>query len=132
MGRGTRALGENAAITLGGLAMVCAEELQSGLQHMLVPWCGALRRLRDGIEKEHGFMGLCKLIQMNPTVAIGGLSSFLEAVASWRGCRNNELVNTMGQLVVGFKDHVGPQGWAHAKQDLEPGVARKLSETYGV
>ena len=127
-----RALGENAAITLGRLAMVCAEDLQSGLQHMLVPWCGALRRLRDGIEKEHGFMGLCKLIQMNPTVAIGGLSSFLEAVASWRGCRNNELVNTMGQLVVGFKDHVGPQGWAHAKQDLEPGVARKLSETYGV
>lgn len=127
-----RALGENAAITLGRLAMVCPEELQGGLGHFGASWCSALRRLRDGVEKEHGFQGLCKLIQMNPSAITDKLAAFVEAVASWRVCRNNELVATMGQLVVGFKDHVGPEKWAVVKRDLEPGVVRKLAETYNV
>ncbi len=127
-----RALGENAAISLGRLGMVCPEELQSGLAHFITSWCAALRRLRDGIEKEHGFAGLCKLIQMNPSGVTGGLSAFVEAIASWRGCRNEELVSTMGQLVVGYKEHVGEQQWAMVMRDLEPGVVRKLAETYNV
>jgi len=60
------------------------------------------------------------------------LAAFVEAVASWRVCRNNELVAMMGQLVVGFKDHVGPEKWAAVKRELEPGVVRKLAETYNV
>ncbi|ABP01032.1 predicted protein [Ostreococcus lucimarinus CCE9901] len=127
-----RALGENAAISLGRLSMTCPEELQGGLAHFITSWCSALRRLRDGVEKEHGFMGLCKLIQMNPSGATSGLSAFVEAVASWRQCRNNELVATMGQLVRGFKDHVGTDQWAMVVRDLEPGVMRKLAEQYGV
>ena len=127
-----RALGENAAITLGRLAMVCPEDLQSGLSHFVNSWCSALRRLRDGVEKEHGFQGLCKLIQMNPTAAEGGLGAFVEAIASWRVCRNEALVATMGQLLVGFKDHIGAQKWEIVKRDLEPGVTRKLAEQYNV
>jgi transportin-1 len=72
------------------------------------------------------------LIQLNPSGATGGLSAFVEAVASWRGCRNEELVATMGQLVVGYKEHVGEQQWAMVMRDLEPGVVRKLAETYNV
>ena len=69
---------------------------------------------------------------MNPSGATSGLSAFVEAVASWSQCRNNELVATMGQLVRGFKDHVGTDQWAKVVRDLEPGVMRKLAEQYGV
>jgi transportin-1 len=128
-----RSLGENAAITLGRLAMVCPDELQGGLSHMMTSWCGALRRLRDGMEKEDGFKGLVALVQKNPNAGVGALASLLEAIASWRGCRNEELARQMGELVVGYKQHVGDDAWIKTLQhELEPGVARKLSETYGV
>ena len=128
-----RSLGENAAITLGRLAMVCPDDLQGGLSHMMTSWCGALRRLRDGVEKEDGFKGLVALVQKNPNAGVGALASVLEAIASWRGCRNEELARQMGELVVGYKQHVGGDAWIKTLQhELEPGVARKLSETYGV
>ena len=128
-----RSLGENAAITLGRLAIVCPDELQGGLSHLISPWCGALRRLRDGVEKEDGFKGLVALVQKNPNAGVGALAALLEAIASWKGCRNEDLARQMGEIVVGYKQHVGDVVWIKTLQhELEPGVARKLSEQYGV
>ena len=45
-----RSLGENAAIALGRFALRCPEQLARGFGDIVGPWCGALRRLRDGTE----------------------------------------------------------------------------------
>jgi transportin-1 len=66
--------GENAAIALGRLAMKCPEQLSAGFGELVAPWCGALRRLRDGPEKEQAFTGLVRLAQANPTAGTGGLA----------------------------------------------------------
>ena len=56
-----RSLGENASIALGRFALRCPEQIKQGFAELVTPWCGALRRLRDGVEKEHAFAGLVAL-----------------------------------------------------------------------
>ena len=38
------------------------------LVHFVGPWCNALRSIRDDVEKEHAFLGLCALLRANPEV----------------------------------------------------------------
>lgn len=45
------------------------------LEHFLAPWCGALRLLNDGVEKEHAFQGLCCAMRHNPQVGCAFRSS---------------------------------------------------------
>ncbi len=51
---------ENASITLGRTAWRCSEQLAPHLAHFVTPWCMQLRNIRDGTEKEHAFLGLCR------------------------------------------------------------------------
>ena len=62
-------------------ACVCAPPRQPLLaQHpttpsllrSFAPRCAALRGIRDDIEKEHAFLGLCALLRLNPQVSAGG------------------------------------------------------------
>lgn len=61
-----RSLVENAAITLGRIAWMCPEPLAPHAAAFLGPWCAALRGIRDDIEKEHAFLGLCAVLRLNP------------------------------------------------------------------
>ncbi len=56
------------AITLGRVAWVCPGQLAPHLGHFMGPWCSALRSIRDDVEKEHAFLGLCALLRINPEV----------------------------------------------------------------
>jgi hypothetical protein len=56
------------AITLGRVAWVCPAQLAPHLAHFAAPWCNALRSIRDDVEKEHAFLGLCALLRANPEV----------------------------------------------------------------
>lgn len=56
------------AITLGRVAWVCPGQIAPHLAHFAGPWCYALRNIRDDIEKEHAFLGLCALLRANPEV----------------------------------------------------------------
>ena len=58
------------AITLGRVAWVCPGQIAPHLAHFAGPWCYALRNIRDDIEKEHAFLGLCALLRANPEVAL--------------------------------------------------------------
>ncbi|KAF5838766.1 ARM repeat-containing protein, partial [Dunaliella salina] len=58
-----RSLVENAAIALGRLSMMAPALVAPHLPHFFVPWCQALRSVRDDVEKEHGFLGLCALLR---------------------------------------------------------------------
>ena len=56
------------AITLGRVAWVCPGQIAPHLAHFVGPWCNALRSIRDDVEKEHAFSGLCALLRANPEV----------------------------------------------------------------
>jgi transportin-1 len=62
-----RTLQENAAITIGRLGCVCPEELAQHLDKFAGGWCRALRDMRDNLEKESAFLGMCKLVALNPS-----------------------------------------------------------------
>lgn len=56
------------AITLGRVAWICPEGIAPHLGHFVGPWCAALRHIRDDVEKGHAFLGLCRLLRLNPQV----------------------------------------------------------------
>ena len=121
-----RSLGENAAIALGRFALRCPEQLAGGFGDIVGPWCGALRRLRDGTEKEQAFGGLVRLVQLNPEGGVKGLVEMMNAIASWQYVRSAELHGNLMQLMRGYEQHVGPEGWAQLANALGPAAQRKL------
>ncbi len=70
-----RSIIENSAITLGRIAWTCPEPLAGALEHFVWHWCHALRSIRDDLEKEHAFLGLCRLLRLNPQVWFLGVGS---------------------------------------------------------
>lgn len=56
------------------------------LTHLLCP-CQALRTVRDDVEKEQAFLGLCRLVRANPEAALASWPSLCAAVCSWRVLR---------------------------------------------
>ena len=54
--------------------LVCLGALRcqytEGLGELVGPWCAAIRRLRDGVEKEHAFGGMCRCMQLNPGAGV--------------------------------------------------------------
>ena len=47
---------------------MCPGQIAPHLAHFVGPWCSALRSIRDDVEKEHAFSGLCALLRANPEV----------------------------------------------------------------
>ena len=122
-----RSLGENAAIALGRFAARCPEQLASGFGELCGPWCGALRRLRDGQEKEQAFAGLVRLVQLNPQGAVGDqMVSMMNAIASWQFVRDQTLHANLLQLMQGYEQMLGAEQWAQLANALGPAVQRKL------
>eukprot|EP00191_Tetraselmis_sp_GSL018_P017971 CAMPEP_0177587948 /NCGR_PEP_ID=MMETSP0419_2-20121207/5948_1 /TAXON_ID=582737 /ORGANISM="Tetraselmis sp., Strain GSL018" /LENGTH=732 /DNA_ID=CAMNT_0019078081 /DNA_START=462 /DNA_END=2658 /DNA_ORIENTATION=- len=78
-----RSLQENSAITIGRVAWMCPELIAPHLGHFVVPWLTTLRSIRDDVEKEHAFLGLCACLRINPQAAINGFSQLCEAFVSW-------------------------------------------------
>ena len=122
-----RSLGENAAIALGRFAMRCPEQLAGGFGELCGPWCGALRRLRDGQEKEQAFAGLVRLVQANPQGAVGDqMVNMMNAIASWQFVRDQTLHANLLQLMQGYEQMLGAEQWAQLANALGPAVQRKL------
>lgn len=67
--RVTHGLKENAAITMGRVAAQAPAALAPHLGHFLSPWCSALKGVRDEVEKEDAFRGLCRLVPLNVEAA---------------------------------------------------------------
>ncbi len=94
---------ENAGIALGRLAMRCPQPLAPHLQSFVQPWCLALRRVRDGEEKEQGYTGLCTLVQLNPMAAMPAFVPLANAFASWRKLDNPALHRQMAEILRGYQ-----------------------------
>ncbi|KAG8374854.1 hypothetical protein BUALT_Bualt10G0038900 [Buddleja alternifolia] len=101
-----KSLIENSAITLGRLAWVCPELVSPHMEHFMQSWCTALSMIRDDVEKEDAFRGLCALIKANPSGALNSLVFMCKAIASWHMLKNG--------------------AWDQCMSALEPPVKEKL------
>ncbi|CAM8901663.1 unnamed protein product [Rhodiola kirilowii] len=123
-----RSLIENTAITLGRLAWVCPELVAPHMGHFMQPWCAALSRIRDDIEKEDAFRGLCAMIRVNPQGALSSLSFLCQAIASWHEIRSEDLHNEICQVLHGYKQMLANGAWEQCIAALEPQVRDGLSK----
>jgi len=94
---------ENAGISLGRLALRCPQQMAPVVPSFAQPWCLALRRVRDGIEKEQAFAGLCTLVHMNPMPVLPAFVPMGNAFASWRTMNNQELRRQMAEILRGYE-----------------------------
>ncbi|GMG98868.1 hypothetical protein Nepgr_000708 [Nepenthes gracilis] len=123
-----KSLIENSAITLGRLAWVCPELVSPHMDHFMQPWCNALAMIRDDIEKEDAFRGLCAAVRTNPTGALSCLPFMLNAIASWHEIRSEDLHNEVGQVLHGYKQMLRNGAWEQYMTALDPSVKDKLSK----
>ncbi|XP_051114674.1 transportin-1 isoform X2 [Andrographis paniculata] len=121
-----KSLIENSAITLGRLAWVCPEVVSPHMEHFMQSWCAALSMIRDDIEKEDAFRGLCALVRANPSGGLKSLAFICRAIASWHEIRSKDLHDDVCQVVHGYKQMLNNGGWEQCMSALEPSVKDKL------
>ncbi|KAL0393479.1 UNVERIFIED_CONTAM: Transportin-1 [Sesamum latifolium] len=121
-----KSLIENSAITLGRLAWVCPELVSPHMEHFMQPWCIALSMIRDDIEKEDAFRGLCAMVRANPSGALNSLVFMCKAVASWHEIRSEDLHNEVCQILHGYKQMLKNGAWEQCMSALEPPVKDRL------
>ncbi|XP_011072141.1 transportin-1 [Sesamum indicum] len=121
-----KSLIENSAITLGRLAWVCPELVSPHMEHFMQSWCIALSMIRDDIEKEEAFRGLCAMVRANPSGALNSLVFMCKAVASWHEIRSEDLHNQVCQVLHGYKQMLKNGAWEQCMSSLEPHVKNKL------
>ncbi|KAB2094927.1 hypothetical protein ES319_A01G000700v1 [Gossypium barbadense] len=119
---------ENTAITLGRLAWVCPDLVSPHMEHFMQPWCISLCMIRDDIEKEDAFRGLCAVVRANPSAALSSLVLMCKAFASWDEIRNGELHNEVCQVLHGYKQMLRNGAWDQCMSALEPPEKDKLSK----
>ncbi|KHF99699.1 Transportin-1 [Gossypium arboreum] len=123
-----KSLVENSAITLGRLAWVCPDLVSPHMEHFMQSWCIALSMIRDDIEKEDAFRGLCAMVRANPSGALSSLVFMCKAIASWHEIRSEELHNEVCQVLHGYKQMLRNGAWDQCMSALEPPVKDKLSK----
>ncbi|KAL2516792.1 Transportin-1 [Abeliophyllum distichum] len=121
-----KSLIENCAITLGRIAWVCPELVSPHMEHFMQSWCLALSMIRDDIEKEDAFRGLCAMVRANPSGALNSLVFMCKAIASWNEIRSEELRNEVCQVLHGYKQMLKNGAWEQCMSALEPPVKDKL------
>lgn len=128
-----RSILENVGIALGRVARICAEDMAPHLEHFIGPWCRILRSIRDDVEKEHAFMGLCKVVRLNPRGATIGFQPLCEAVASWHRLNNEQLQQEISQILLSFKSNFIANGqWEVTWLQFQEPLRNKLSALCGV
>ncbi|KAL6550078.1 Transportin-1 [Orobanche minor] len=121
-----KSLIENSAITIGRLAWVCPELVSPHMEHFMQPWCVALSTIRDDIEKEDAFRGLCAVIRANPSGALKSLTFMCKAIASWHEIRSEDLHNEVCQVLHGYKQMLKNGEWEQCMSALDPPVKDRL------
>lgn len=123
-----KSLIENAAITIGRFAWACPELVSPHMEHFVQPWCSALSMIRDDIEKEDAFRGLCAMVKMNPAAPLNSLPFLLKAIASWHEIRSQDLHNEVQQVLQGYKQMLGNGQWEQCISSLDDHTRSKLSK----
>eukprot|EP00897_Mesotaenium_endlicherianum_P000797 jgi/Mesen1/10718/ME000090S10178 len=127
-----RSLVENAAITLGRLGLACCDMMAPHMDVFVQPWCYALRTIRDDIEKEDAFRGLCAMVRKNPQGGVPGLVAMCQAICSWNEIHSAELRAEIGHVLQAYKQMLGEGPWQQCMGSLDPAMHQKLSNKYGI
>ncbi|KAJ1673127.1 hypothetical protein EV182_005827 [Spiromyces aspiralis] len=123
-------LAENAAITLGRLGLVAAEELAPYLDQFAQSWCMVLAPVRDNDEKSSAFRGFCSLIGQRPQAIEQAFIPFLSAIARYQ-TPDAELVQAFGITLNGLKQLIGNK-WEDSLKPLGPQYRNLLKQNYNV
>ncbi|MCJ1327735.1 hypothetical protein MMC10_004409 [Thelotrema lepadinum] len=97
---------ENAAIALGRLGLHCSQNLAPYLQQFAKPFLKALESVESTNEKAQAFMGLNRIIMLNPTALGDCLVEYLNATADIlvvHPDREQGLSETFEQVLTGYK-----------------------------
>ena len=111
------------------LALMLAPTFPSALAAALR--CVALRTIRDDIEKEHAFKGLCSMIRLNPRAPLNSMAALCDALASWSR-PPDELNEEFKHILEGYKNGIPAEQWATFYATLPPDLRSRLSERYGL
>lgn len=137
--RMNKSLLENSTITIGRIGLMCPEQVAPSLDHFMNDWCRALRNIRDEIEKEHAFLGLCRMLHVNPGAGFNSFAILCMAVASWYGMgsagwyeMSAELKSELGKILRAYKDYIGQEKWPGVWNQVEEPVRNKLASIYGL
>jgi hypothetical protein len=125
-----RNLLENTAITLGRLGLVAPESVAPHLEEFVQPWCLALRNIRDDIEKDSAFRGMCMMIKHNPNGAVKHLIYICDAIASWF-YPQDDLREMFFQILHMYKNGMG-DAWVQYYKNFPEQLRAALHERYSL
>ncbi|KAJ3298706.1 hypothetical protein HK104_010420 [Borealophlyctis nickersoniae] len=123
-------LKENAAITIGRLGYVCPEKVAPELDKFLQVWCHCLCEIRDNLEKESAFQGICRIIEASPERAAPSFVYFCDAVVRWKRI-SPELNERFRSILTNFKGAFGAQ-WDGVMAGFPVRVRDELQRRYGL
>jgi transportin-1 len=98
---------------------------------LLPPWLGALRGVRDDVEKEDAFRGLCRLLERAPEPGWACFPQLAAAFASWGRVADQGLAQEFARLLHGYKAGAGAE-WPAMEARVDPRVLGRLRDAYGV
>ncbi|OAE34574.1 hypothetical protein AXG93_1487s1200 [Marchantia polymorpha subsp. ruderalis] len=127
-----KSLLENSAITLGRLGWVCPDLVAPHMDHFMLAWCHALRSIRDDVEKEDAFRGLCAMVRLNPGGAVSAFVPMCEAIGSWHEIRSADLRSEIAQVLHGYKQLLSGPTWDQCMAALDPPMREKLVKKYQI
>ncbi|KAG8883613.1 hypothetical protein FRB97_006307 [Tulasnella sp. 331] len=128
--RSPKSLTENAAVTIGRIALVCPQPVAPYLDNFAQQWCQALWEIKDNEEKDSAFRGFCMLIKENPSGIGKHFLWFCNAIVKWKA-PSAELRDMFSQILHGFKDMSG-SGWDAQVASWPPSIQDALRTQYGV
>jgi len=101
---------ENTAITIGRLGLVCPENIAPAINMFCKTWCVCLRSIRNEIEKDHAYRGLCQMIRVNPNGVVTDFAFVVDAMVNFPTAKP-ELKMEFITLLRGFKQGMGEMQW---------------------
>ncbi|KAJ3072208.1 hypothetical protein HDU98_004050 [Podochytrium sp. JEL0797] len=127
--RRLRTLQENAAITLGRFGLVCPAEMAPAMPVFALGWCAALRDVRDNMEKESAYKGMCLMVQGNPQGMLPHIAFFCDAVMRWErpSVSMHEAFRT---TLTGYKTGLGDAQWAQLTNGFPAQTREKMHTRY--
>ncbi|KAI8061151.1 armadillo-type protein [Gongronella butleri] len=126
-----RTLGENVAITIGRLGLVCPASVAPHLENFVHRWLEFMSPVRDNEEKASAFSGLCEMIKANPDGAIKAFPYLCTAIASYRMVPE-QLNTSFANILVGYKNMFGEQQWQQGLASLPEPTHAALQERYHI
>ena len=92
--------------------------------------CQYLRNIRDNLEKESAFQGLCRMAAQNPNQVIPHLVYFCDAIVQWNA--PSEGLNDVFRKVLGlFQQGMGDE-WIRIKAQFPTIVKQRLEQRYAL